>query len=167
MPRKHNELPIDMLRRMLRYEPETGKIFWLVSRKGHVRAGMEAGSRHGKGYVSIGIAGYQYLAHRIAWSFVHGDPGPAAQIDHINGVRDDNRIANLRAATHAENSQNSKPRTHNLCGIKGVRKIRNKWHARIKVEKKEIWLGSFDTAEEAKAAYGEAASKHFGNFAKW
>lgn len=163
---RSKELPVAILSELLRYEPDTGKIFWIVSRKGHARAGMEAGSRHGKGYIEIGIDGHSYLAHRIAWCFVYGDPGSDAQIDHINGVRNDNRIVNLRVATHAENTQNSKPRTHSKSGIKGVRLMRGRWCARIKVNKTEIWLGSFGTIEEAKAAYNEAASKHFGEFAR-
>jgi hypothetical protein len=167
--------PIENLSRLkefLSYDPDTGIFTWLVSRKGHVRAGMKAGAKHSCGYVAIRFDGVDYLAHRLAWAFTNGDPGPEMQIDHINADRMDNRISNLRIATHAENCQNSSARSRNKHGMKGVRPARwsetgnKKWSARIGVNKTHIHLGTFDTAEEAQAAYMAASAKYHGEFSR-
>jgi hypothetical protein len=157
---------INRIREFLFYDPETGEIKWLQNRKGHTRKGMKAGAAHGRGYITIAFDGIEYLAHRLAWALHHGELATDVQVDHINGNRADNRLSNLRIATHAENCRNSKPRKHNKSGIKGVRRMGSKWAARIRVNSKEIWLGSHKTPEEAKAAYDEAASRYHGEFSK-
>jgi len=103
----------------------------------------------------------------LAWLFVHGFD-PPQQIDHINGIRDDNRIANLRLATVAENSQNVGKQSNNKSGFKGVH-----WHARGKKFRAQIMangksksLGLFHTAAEAAAAYDIAAAELHGEFAR-
>lgn len=90
-------------------------------------------------------------------------------VDHINGDRLDNRRENLRLATKIENGRNSKQREDNQSGFKGVSRYRvgfDKWRARIRVDKKEIHLGVFETKEDAYQAYREAAIKYFGEFAR-
>lgn len=83
------------------------------------------------------------------------------EIDHINGDRTDNRKANLRLATKAQNAHNRKQHK----GLKGVQQQRAKYVARIKLDK-NTYLGSFDTADEAHAAYVAAANEHFGAYAR-
>lgn len=156
----------EYVNKFIEYDAETGVFKWKVSRKGHVRAGMIAGARKPNGYISIRINKTDYLAHRLAWMLTHEDPGEDMQIDHINGERSDNKIANLRLSSHQQNRWNSKPRSHNKSGVSGVKARGKKWVARIKTEGKEIWLGTYSTIEEAKAAYDEAALELRGEFVK-
>ncbi len=168
------------LRQLLRYEPETGKLFWLPRPREmftsdrsfntwNVRfAGAEAfATVHRQGYRCGVIAGEKCLAHRAVWA-VHSGRWPENQIDHINGDKTDNRIANLREATHAENLQNSRRPSRNTSGFKGVcfDRSRGKWMARIHADGRDRMLGRFDTPEEAHAAYRAAAEKHHGEFAR-
>jgi len=87
---------------------------------------------------------------------------PPDQIDHVNGVRTDNRIENLRSVTHAENGRNQAIPRNNTSGVMGVaRRTRGKkWHAQIKVGGKQIHLGSFDDKDEAIAARAAADIEH-------
>jgi hypothetical protein len=94
---------------------------------------------------------------------------PNGQIDHINGDRLDNRICNLRVASHAENQRNSRRPTANTSGIKGVSwdKRESKWQANIRVNNKMINLGRFNNKEDAAAVYRAAALRYHGDFAKF
>jgi hypothetical protein len=127
--------------------------------------GTVAGYLKNTGYITIRINGWNYQAHRLAWLYVHG-VWPTDQLDHINGVRDDNRIANLREATSQENNRNAGLRKDNSSGITGVgwHKRRQKFQARIAVDGRLIYLGRFDTLEEAAAARAKAESFYFGEF---
>jgi hypothetical protein len=154
----------ERLRELLAYDPETGVFTWRSSRCG-VAAGSVAGSRKSNGYIKVKVGGRMYRSHRLAWFYVTG-VWPVGQLDHINGIRDDNRIANLREATNAENQQNSKCRSGSASGFKGVTRKRNAWRARIKRGGRFIYLGAYKTREEAHAAYRVAAEAHFGEFAK-
>lgn len=157
---------MEKIKALIDYNPDTGLLTWKVNRQGNAKAGMIAGWRHKAGYIAIRVDGHEYLGHRLAWAMHHGSISEDTQIDHINGDRSDNRICNLRAASHAENCWNSKARKHNKSGIKGVRKRGTKWHVRIRHNHKVYWLGSYNTPEEAKQAHDAAAIKFFGEFAK-
>lgn len=159
-------LTVDVLREILDYDPMTGVFRWRQGRKG-IRAGGVAGSKKAYGYVEIGLLNGQYLAHRLAWLFVHG-VWPADQIDHIDGDRSNNCIANLREATRSENLRNRGLQRNNTSGFKGVifDKRTGMWQARIKIHGRRILLGLHETPEAAHAAYCEAAAKHHGEFAK-
>jgi hypothetical protein len=103
----------------------------------------------------ISLDNIYYRAHRLAWLYVH-DVWPDDQIDHINGCRDDNRIANLREVTNAQNMQNlHRPHSRNTSGYLGVHFVRerNRWGAQIRDNGRKRNLGHFATAEEASAAY--------------
>lgn len=154
----------ELVRELLIYNPETGVFTWRVNR-GWLKAGTVAGSPHRAGYTILGIALRMYRAHRIAWLYMTGK-WPADAIDHINGIRDDNRWANLREATWQENLRSTKRRIDNTSGFKGVRKEGTKWVASIYPNRKRIKLGTFDTPEEAHAAYCAAAEQLYGEFAR-
>lgn len=115
--------------------------------------GKVAGSVMTGGYRRVRIDGCVYLCHRLAWLYVHGSE-PENEVDHINGDTGDNRISNLRLATHLENSQNRIVRK-NRSGHPGARWVpsRGKWCSRIRVGGKEIHIGLFDSPAEASAAY--------------
>lgn len=164
---RRGAIPIARVRELLDYEPETGFFRWKVKRRHGISVGHIAGSENSSGYIQITIDGRLYVAHRIAWVWVHGSE-PPDEIDHINGVRDDNRIANLRAATHRQNSQNRSRRRDNESGFKGVHLHRKsgRWRALIYSNGRNIHLGLFATREKAYAAYVAAARQLFGDFAR-
>lgn len=150
---------------LLHYEPDTGEFYWLVDRGrggGGAKAGSFAGKTSNRGYILIGIAGQNFLAHRLAWLFVHGFM-PNDEIDHRNGNRADNRIKNLRLATRVQNARNTQKSANNTTGFKGVSRRRGKFKATIYLGR-QVHLGDFATAEEAHAAYCKAAQEHYGEF---
>ena len=163
------ELPSpELLRKLLRYDPDTGKLFWRerapntfsdakhsivhICKKWNTRyAGLEAFfSVNGHGYKVGSINGKTFYAHRVAWAWFN-QKWPDGQIDHIDGSRLNNSISNLRVADHKTNARNAKIRETNTSGHTGVywRKDRNKWHARIKVDMKFIHIGLFETKKDA------------------
>lgn len=152
------------LQELFEYNENTGKLYHKKSRRG-VRAGTAAGSIKADGYVHVKILGTEYYAHRVIWQMMYGDEMPP-MIDHINGYKADNRLVNLRAATSGQNMANSLPRKDNRTGVKGVRKIYNRYAAAITINGKQVHLGMFHTIEEASAAYAEAARAHHGEFAR-
>jgi len=141
------------LRQVLDYDQETGKFFWKAPRSNVVKIGDEAGCVNHYGYHVISIACRYYRANRLAWLYVYGE-WPKNYVDHINGVRLDNRIANLRDVPAKVNAENRKgPQKDNKVGVLGVSKKRKRWAARVKTEGKTKHLGCFDTPEEAHQAY--------------
>lgn len=158
----------------LSYDPETGKLHWKArdekwftsswrAAAWNTRyAGREAISCVGThGYLCGYLFGVKVDAHRVIWAIIHGE-WPREQIDHINGDRADNRIANLRHVTRAENQRNLAKRTDNTSGITGVgwSKQKGKWFARICVCNHVKHLGFFDNIEQAAAARRSALEKY-------
>lgn len=141
------------LRELLHYDPETGVFTNRVVRPRTV-LGAVAGGHDSYGYITISVDVRRYLAHRLAWLYVYGE-WPSKNLDHINGVRDDNRIANLREATQAQNLQNRAAASIGRSGVLGVGwdSSRKKWVASIKHQGKARHLGRFSTVEGAQAAY--------------
>jgi hypothetical protein len=150
----------------LDYDSKSGAFRWKRG-SGHKRAGDLAGTVRPHGYVVIRVKRENFYAHRLAWFFSHGR-WPSAEIDHINGSRADNRLCNLREATRFQNAANTKGHRRNVSGFKGVtwHVDSRRWMARIRVFGKPLWLGLYDTPEEASAAYLKAAKEHFGEFAR-
>lgn len=150
---------------LLRYDSITGLFFWRVDRSAGVRAGDRTGTRHYSGYIHLCIHRHSYLAHRVAWLLSYGQT-PETQIDHVNGNRSDNRLCNLRSATRFQNGQNTRLSSINTTGFKGVIRHRGKYRADIRVQRKRIHLGYFETADAAYAAYCDAAYLYHGEFAR-
>lgn len=154
-------LTAQQVRDALDYDPETGILIWRAGRK---RAGAVAGTVHRTGYLVISFDNRLFLGHRIAWAHQTG-VWPLLCIDHINGVRLDNRFANLRDATYQQNAVNSKAR--GAVGIKGAYlRSSGNWQAIIGVNGKARALGTFSSKEEASAAYLRAATDLHGDFAR-
>jgi hypothetical protein len=141
-----------------------GALYWAVRRK-RVKLGSRVGTQGKDGYRRLVYEGTAYLEHRLIYLLHHGELPPL--LDHINGDPTDNRIENLRRATHVENNRNS---VHSsTSGVKGVTwdPTRNKWRCQICVLNKNYNLGRYDTIEEAKAAMDEARARLHGAFANF
>ena len=149
---------------LLKYDALSGKFSWKVNGT-RIRIGQSAGSIW-LGYNRIKIKQKNYAAHRIAWLLTYGE-WPVNEIDHINGDRSDNRICNLREATHAQNIQNCINRNPNKHGLRGIAKqtCSRGWMAKIASNGIKHHLGTYATPEDAHAAYIQAAKKLHGNFA--
>ena len=160
------------VREIFDYDPLTGVLRWKIQVSrweiGSV-AGRQVEKDTGKRYVEVRYDGKWYLAHRLAFAIMEGR-WPDPEVDHENRNGFDNRWLNLREATKAQNAQNRKMPITNKVGMKGVIRVTRfgvtKFEARIRVSGKQKHLGRFDTAQEAHAAYCNAAEKHFGDFAR-
>lgn len=164
---------VEEVRRLLDYDPETGIFTWKPRPRSRFDtdrmfnswnsrfAGKVAGSLHKYGYIHIGFGGKLHKAHRLAWMYVYGY-APKEGIDHINHCRDDNRIANLRLASHSENHRNRKRHKHNKSGVAGVvwHKRDRLWCAAIGVNGKSKVLGYFKNKNDAIKARQEANCKY-------
>lgn len=138
------------LKEIVFYNISTGEFFWIEKSGGrskHSKAGT-LGKKYG--YVTIQINKKLYRAHRLAWLYVYGS-FPKRQIDHINGIRHDNRIENLRDVSPRENSMNRKE--HRNGRLVGAVKMDKKWQARLKIGDKIKILGRFATELEAHEVY--------------
>lgn len=164
----------DQVRLVLRYEPETGRLFWLVrpleffnSKNSHSIwnsrfAGKEAFTRLNRWGHRVGsLFDVNHFAHRVIWLMQTG-AWPEQHIDHINGIGSDNRFINLRAATPSENQRNKGRNSRNTSGVNGVtwRSRERKWIAQIRVDGGHKHLGSFDKLEDAAAARAVANVEH-------
>ena len=165
----------DDLRKLLTYEPETGKLFWkerpremFESQRDFSAWNARFSGKEGLG--SIGTNGYKHGAiknktfntHRVVWCLCYGE-WPGQNIDHVNGVRTDNSISNLRNVSHAENQKNQKRSKRNTSGHTGVHWLTGvgKWYAQIMAGRQKYHLGYFDRLEDAVAAR-RAAEREFG-----
>lgn len=152
----------DQLKQKVSYNPDTGVFTWLGANGRRAdQAGQVAGNKSPAGYVRITINQRSFMAHKLAWLYMTGELPPGI-VDHRNMVKDDNRWANLRLASKSENGANSRPR--GTSGLKGAywSKQINRWYSRVGKK----YLGTFDTAEQAHAAYVKAAKEQFGSFAR-
>jgi hypothetical protein len=157
----------DEIKKFVSYDPDTGIFVRIVSKNCPWTVGQRAGSVVVRGYRNVFINGKYYCEHRLAWVLMHGEIPTGMTIDHINGDKADNRICNLRLATDCQNSYYRPRKSTNTSGFKGVYQRENgKYRATITVDKRKINLGTFETKEEAYAAYCEAARKLHGEFAR-
>lgn len=159
---------IDRIREYLAYDPATGIFVWRKSPNNRVPVGARAGTVWRSGYrrIYFGGRGKSYAAHHLAWFFVHGVL-PVEQIDHQNGDRGDNRIANLRPASASQNARNRRSARGSSSQYLGVsrRSDRPKWIAQIKVSGRVKNLGYYDDEDAAARAYDAAATAAHGPFA--
>ena len=165
--RLNGRLDAEALRHVLRYEPESGKFFWLAPACSRLKPGDPAGRLDSKGHVQIGVMGTRFMAHRLAWLYIYGS-WPPEEIDHRNCIRSDNRIANLRLANRKENTRNRVVSSRSTSGLKGasVHHRTGKWQASCGSRGEKTYLGLYSSPEEAHAAYMDAAKKKFGEFAR-
>jgi hypothetical protein len=154
------------------YDELTGVFTWKKVHYSNAKLLTQpAGTMNKRGYVLIGVPKFwQIQAHRLAWIYVHGLTIGGAEIDHKDGNPSNNAIENLRLATSRQQKQNKCVQSNNRSGLKGAyyhaAHKGKKWRSQIKVGSVLHFLGYFETAQEAHDAYGEAAKKHFGEFAR-
>lgn len=165
VPHQKRELTQALLKEYLSYEPETGNFTWSKQFTNRCKVGSIAGTLM-KGYIRIGLHGQRYDAHRLAWLYVYGK-WPKLEIDHINHYRADNRINNLREATHSQNNCNVRLKSNNTSGYKGVsfNKKLKKWQVTIEVSGKSCYGGIFGSQIDAAKTYDRLAKSHYGEFA--
>lgn len=146
----------ERLRELFKYDEESG-LFTRIKQSGSAKQGCVATCENSNGYIVIRIDGKLYGAHRLAWLYVHGK-FPIDQIDHIDGIRTNNAIKNLRASSQYENMQNVKIKSSNKSGHTGVSwdSQTGSWAAQIMHKRKTIRLGRFDRLEDAAEAYKNA-----------
>lgn len=151
------------LKEVLEYNPDTGVFTW-IKVIGTRKVGDVAGTER-NGYIAIGINRKLYKAHRLAYLYMTGN-FPENFIDHINRIKDDNRWTNLRDATNSQNHANQVKPKNNTSGYRGVcwHKQDKKWRAKIVHMNKSIYLGSYNTPQEASEAYKKKAIELFGEF---
>lgn len=143
------------LKEALEYNPDTGIFIWKINPSMGTKSGSIAGSVNDEGYIKIAYKRKIYSAHRLAWLYMYGSM-PEDKIDHRNGIKSDNRIINLRSATHMQNLCNQrKPMSNNTTGYLGVSysKKNRKFVAQIRINGRLKYLGSFSKAIEAHEAY--------------
>lgn len=155
-------LSYEEVAKLFTYDRETGVLYWRIRDRMTIRHKYVAGSsKAGLGYRRVGIKGKVYWEHRIIMLLCFGHIPENAEIDHINHVRDDNRLVNLRFVTRSGNCRNHSISSRSTTGVTGVsfKKSRNKFEAQIKVAGIVHYLGTYDTIEEAAAARAEANLK--------
>lgn len=157
-------LSIQRLKHLLEYDIKSGNFTWLEYRSHKALIGSVAGRINiSTGYIEIQIDGIRYKAHRLAWMYINGAM-PEKQIDHINGIKTDNRISNLREATRSQNQQNIGLTKANKSGRKGVYYRDGKWIAQAQINGKKYRLGRYHCIDEASNAYESFCKKHYKDF---
>lgn len=147
------ELTKDAVLTVFEYHAESG-VFMRRKSHGACLAGVPAGAINKKGYRQISVNNKLYYAHRLVWLVETGE-FPIGVLDHINRIKDDNRIANLREVSHKQNMENTGTYAHNTSGYKGVfwDLQAKKWQARVNHNGKQIFAGRFDNVYDAHQAY--------------
>lgn len=154
----------------LSYNPESGVLTWIKRPwRSEIVVGTEAGGVRPDGYHYVCFRGRRYISHRLCWALHYGEMPSTLTIDHINMNRADNRIANLRLATVAENARNRNASPRNRIGFKGVSfdPRRRRFLASVTKDKRSYSLGHYPTAEAAALAYDEAVAQLHGEFARF
>ena len=160
------------LKRILKYNPETGQFTWRVAISNRVKVGDATGVEKSNGYINIRLDRKDWLAHRLAWLYMTGS-FPKNDTDHINRVKTDNRFCNLREATRSQNKMNMKACCNNKIGVKGIyrrksysknRKYRKGFITTTMLNGKTIYIGSYATLKEASKAHEDYTKKNHKEF---
>lgn len=138
-------MPACEINTRLGFDPDTGIVYWIAT-------GKEAGGVNNHGYKRVKIGGKIYQAHRVAWFLYFGE-WPEGMIDHIDQNKQNNRISNLRICDHSLNRMNTRT-------TKGFSRFRDKFQARFKFQGKTVYLGTFETEEQAKEAYQKRKNQY-------
>ena len=157
---------LHFIKEHLLYNKNTGIFYWNVNRQ-KIQKGSIAGGLSGEGYIQIRVLGKKMGAHRMAW-LLHYGTLPKNQLDHINEIKTDNRIENLREATHSQNMRNYTHNVKNTSGYKNVvwSKKSSKWQVGLRVNGKKKHIGLFNSINEAVEAAQSARQQFHGAFAK-
>lgn len=157
-------LTVERAKELFEYDPITGTLLWWVTKSSRAVVGSAAGSVNARGHVNVQVDRKMYAVHQVVYLLHHGVIPP--EIDHINQIKTDNRIENLRPCSSSQNKGNIGPLSNNTTGYRGVsiNSSSGKYHAQIKINGKQTYLGRFDTPEEAALTYNNAAREYFGDF---
>jgi len=141
------------LKQLLEYNSQTGEFFWKIRRSNCAKHGWFSGTKRPDGYLAISIDKKIYLAHKLAWLWVYGELPPI--LDHIDEDKGNNKINNLRLSSKSLNGLNqAKPHKDSTQIFRGISQTDSgKWMAKYCVDNKQIYLGSFETQEEASQVY--------------
>ena len=153
-----NEIDVREIRRLISYDPDSGNLIWRERMSNRVKPGMAAlSAAKSSGHLHGFVRGVALQAHRVAWAIHYGE-WPTGFIDHVNGVRCDNRIANLRVVDARDNAKNRRANKMKVSGLPhGVsQKANGRYFAQIQEGGRNVHLGYFGSADEAKVAYDTA-----------
>jgi hypothetical protein len=137
------------------FDYEDGKLFWKQQPSRGTKAGQRAGSRNKDGYWQVTWqSGKRWKVHRLVWEWHNGPIPPGLEVDHINDDREDNRIENLQLLTKLENNLKARDKQRKRPGLRGTYRRKNgRWSAKAVINGRQVPLGTYDTTEEAHAAY--------------
>ena len=160
------EITQQELKEVLEYSSETGALIWRISPVNSVKIGATAGSKQSSGYLTLMYKGKAYKAHGLAWLYMYGEISEDKYVDHIDGNKSNNTIANLRLCTQLENNKNRRLNSNNTSGYKGVNwnKKDCNWQANASLNGKIKYLGSYATSKDASIAYESYCALHHGDF---
>ena len=162
MNNSNSTLTQSRLKEILHYDQATGIFAWATEKRYGLKSGSVAGTKNAQGYIDIQIDEIKHKAHRLAWLYYYGE-FPKKNIDHLNKIRNDNAITNLREANHSENGQNRSLNKSNTSGFRNVSYSKNykKWRCYLRLKGKVVYSCHFDSAEEASKAVEEKRQELF------
>lgn len=159
-----SELTVEMVSNIISYNKDSGEFTWMERRGGKSLAGTKAGSVKSTGYVLISLYGHRYRAHHLAWFIINGSF--PSMLDHVNGIRSDNRICNLREANHSQNMMNKRFNKKHSTSARGVYvdSRTGKYRVEVSIDSGKFRSKSIDNLEDAEALSRKIRSALHGEF---